>query len=50
MTGYDAVVAGAGPAGALAALELARNGFRVAVVDSSETASHKIGESLPGMV
>ncbi|MDT9698417.1 tryptophan 7-halogenase [Streptomyces sp. P17] len=47
---YDAVVAGAGPAGAVAALVLARAGRRVALVDEPPglvTGAHKVGESLP---
>ncbi|MFF8271493.1 FAD-dependent monooxygenase [Streptomyces sp. NPDC016562] len=47
---YDAVVAGAGPAGAVAALVLARAGRRVAIVDEPlvpAAGAHKVGESLP---
>jgi flavin-dependent dehydrogenase len=47
---YDAVVAGAGPAGAVAALVLARAGRRVALVDDPPApgaGAHKVGESLP---
>ncbi|QFQ97564.1 FAD-binding protein [Streptomyces phaeolivaceus] len=47
---YDAVVAGAGPAGAVAALVLARAGRRVALVDDPPEpapGAHKVGESLP---
>lgn len=44
---WDAVVAGAGPAGAVAACMLARGGARVLLVDRS-AATDKIGETLPG--
>ena len=45
----DAAVVGAGPAGSIAAIVLARAGFRVAIIDpASEPAeSFKVGESLP---
>ena len=65
MISCDTLVAGAGPAGALAGLELARKGFSVVIADGSDTAClkrtfrvaregrarvpHKIGESLPGI-
>jgi flavin-dependent dehydrogenase len=45
----DAFVAGGGPAGAAAALTLARAGRRVALADRAR-ARFKIGESLPGGV
>lgn len=44
----DALVAGAGPAGSLAALELSRAGFDVVLADGSNSARRGIGESLPG--
>jgi len=43
----DAMVAGTGPAGSLAAMELARAGLRVALADGSDSTLPKIGESLP---
>lgn len=45
---WDALVAGAGPAGAVAALVLARRGRRVVLVDDVDRGAPKVGESLPG--
>ena len=45
---WDAIVAGAGPAGAVAALTLSRNGHRVLLADRLDPSAHKIGEALPG--
>jgi flavin-dependent dehydrogenase len=45
----DALVAGAGPAGSIAALELSRAGLRVVVADRMDQSTPKIGESLPGV-
>jgi len=45
---FDALVAGAGPAGAVAALVLARAGRRVLLVDDVPSGRRKIGESMPG--
>jgi flavin-dependent dehydrogenase len=44
---YPAVVAGGGPAGAAAALALARGGCRVLLVDASPAGTFRIGEALP---
>jgi flavin-dependent dehydrogenase len=44
----DILVAGAGPAGSVAALELARAGLSVLVADRLGPAPSKIGETLPG--
>ena len=44
---FDAVVAGAGPAGAVAAHVLARAGKRVLLTGAPPDAAHKIGEALP---
>lgn len=43
---FDVVVAGAGPAGAAAAMRLARAGCRVALVERSRFAQPRVGESL----
>lgn len=45
---WDVVVAGAGPAGAVAAYVLARAGRRVLLVDALKPGTKKVGESLPG--
>lgn len=47
MTAYDALVAGAGPAGSVAAMLLARAGLRVALVDRPPADDVRIGETLP---
>jgi flavin-dependent dehydrogenase len=44
----DAVVAGAGPAGASAAILLARSGWHVILAGDPQAAAPKFGESLPG--
>jgi flavin-dependent dehydrogenase len=46
---WDAIIAGAGPAGAVAAHVLARNGCRVLLADASDVGKHKVGEALPGV-
>lgn len=50
MRHWDVMVAGAGPAGAVTALSLARTGRKVALCDPrlAEPPLRKIGESLPG--
>jgi flavin-dependent dehydrogenase len=45
---WDAIIAGAGPAGAVVAHELARRGHRVLLTDDVDPAAPKIGEALPG--
>lgn len=44
---FQAVVAGGGPAGAAAALALARGGRRVLLVDEQTAADFRVGEALP---
>ena len=45
---WDAVVAGAGPAGSVASRQLAHLGRRVLLVDDVDSGRPKVGESLPG--
>lgn len=45
---WDAVIGGAGPAGAVAAHVLARAGRKVLLIDDGEPRSRRVGESLPG--
>jgi flavin-dependent dehydrogenase len=44
---FDVVVIGAGPAGSLTAMILARQGCRVAVFDRKRSGSFSVGETLP---
>src|SRR5689334_7573862 len=44
---YDAAVAGGGPAGAVAALSLARRGWKVCLFDPSVFNADRVGETLP---
>lgn len=44
---YDVIVAGGGPAGAVASLYLARLGWNVALLEASTSHSTAIGETLP---
>jgi len=43
---YDAIVVGGGPAGAVAAATLARDGWRVRLVEQRQRRKFKVGESL----
>ena len=45
---WDAVIAGAGPAGTVAACVLARSGHRVLLADAGPRDAFKVGEALPG--
>jgi len=47
MKSFDVVVAGGGPAGAVAALDLSRRGFRVALIEQSAYENPRVGETLP---
>jgi len=44
---FDVAIAGAGPAGATAALVLARNGIKVGLIEASAYEQSRVGESLP---
>lgn len=44
---FDVAVIGAGPAGAAAALQIAREGWRVFLIDPSPTSNFRVGEGLP---
>jgi 2-polyprenyl-6-methoxyphenol hydroxylase-like FAD-dependent oxidoreductase len=48
LSSYDAVVAGAGPAGCAAAIVLKQAGLDVCLIDRADDGTRKIGESLPG--
>jgi len=47
MKSFDVVVAGGGSAGSVAALDLSRRGFRVALIEQSAYENDRVGETLP---
>src|SRR5579864_6425451 len=50
MNSFDVVVAGGGPAGAVAALDLSRRGLRVALIEQSAYKDLRVGETLPPQI
>lgn len=46
MTDWDVVIAGGGPAGSVCAIELARRGHRVLLLEAQSSPRYRIGESL----
>ena len=47
---YDVLVAGAGPAGSVAALDLSRRGLSVALIEQDRYETRRVGETLPPMI
>jgi flavin-dependent dehydrogenase len=47
---YDVLVAGAGPAGSVAALDLGRRGLSVALIEQDGYETRRVGETLPPMI
>lgn len=47
---FDVLVAGAGPAGSAAALDLSRRGLSVALIEQDRYETHRVGETLPPMI
>jgi flavin-dependent dehydrogenase len=47
---FDVLVAGGGPAGSVAALELSRRGFSVALIEQENYQTPRVGETLPPMI
>lgn len=49
-TRFDVLVAGAGPAGSAAALDLSRRGLSVALIEQDNYQAPRVGETLPPMI
>lgn len=47
---FDVIIFGGGPAGAAAAITLARHGFRAAIIERSDYSTLRVGETLPPAV
>jgi len=47
---FDVLVAGAGPAGSTAAMQLSRCGFSVALIEQENYRTPRVGETLPPMI
>jgi len=47
---FDVIIIGGGPAGAAAAITLARNGFRTAIIERSNYSTLRVGEALPAAI
>ena len=47
---FDVLVAGAGPAGSAAALDLSRRGLSVALIEQDSYEARRVGETLPPMI
>ena len=47
---FDVLVAGAGPAGSTAALQLSRSGFSVGLIEKEDYGTPRVGETLPPMI
>jgi flavin-dependent dehydrogenase len=47
---FDVIIIGGGPAGTAAAITLARNGFRTAIIERSNYSTIRVGETLPAAI